>query len=233
VGEEDCLYLNVWAPQEASGPLPVMVWLHGGGNSLGGTDAYDASRLAGDEHVVVVSVAYRLGPMGWLRHPALSAGGTPEEVGGNFGLLDQIAALRWVHDNVAAFGGDPAAVTLFGESAGGQDTLALLLAPQARGLYARAIAQSPIIRPSTPTEAEAWADQGGAAHSSREMLAKFAVSTRAVDAAGARVWVDAHADLGAWARSVPAEVILDVWAQQRGNRTGMLDMPMIDRKSVV
>ncbi len=137
---EDCLYLNVWTPAgDASERLPVMVWIYGGAFSLGSTatPVYDAARLA-KKGVVVVSVAYRVGPFGFLAHPELGReGGT-----GNFGLLDQIAGLEWVRDNIAAFGGDPGCVTIFGESAGGVSVSMLAISPKARGLFHRAISQS-------------------------------------------------------------------------------------------
>lgn len=154
VGEEDCLTLNVFAPAFAPGSVPagnarrpVMVWIHGGGNAVGTSATYDvAGNLAAEDGVIVVTVNYRLGVLGWFTHPALQgeAGVSPEERSGNFALLDLVAALRWVRDNIAAFGGDPQCVTIFGESAGGQNVLLLLASPLARGLFHRAIAQSPV-----------------------------------------------------------------------------------------
>jgi para-nitrobenzyl esterase len=138
---EDCLSLNVWSPKEAQG-APVLVWIHGGA-LWGGANRdplQDGARLA-RQGIVVVSINYRLGPLGWLAHPALSAE-SPNGTSGNYGLLDQIAALRWVKDNIRAFGGDPANVTVAGESAGGLTVMYLMAAPQARGLFAKAIAQS-------------------------------------------------------------------------------------------
>ncbi|WP_162245890.1 MULTISPECIES: carboxylesterase/lipase family protein [unclassified Roseateles] len=149
---EDCLYLNVWAPAASGGgPRPVMVWLHGGALIFGAGSLalYDGAALARDG-VVVVTVNYRLGPLGYFVHPALerAAPGGPA----NFGLLDQIAALRWVQQNIAAFGGDPQQVTVFGQSAGAQSVLALMASPLARGLFHRAIAQSPYGIPSHSRE---------------------------------------------------------------------------------
>lgn len=138
---EDCLTLNVWAPTAAKG-APVMVWLHGGGNQQGGSAVpyYDGTSFARDG-VVLVTVNYRLGPLGFFAHPALvkAAAGQPA---GNYGLMDQIAALQWVQRNARAFGGDPSRVTVFGESAGGQDILLLLASPAAKGLFAQAIVES-------------------------------------------------------------------------------------------
>ena len=142
---EDCLFLNVWtAAGEGDDPQPVMVWIHGGGLSLGWSNqvGYDGSAFAA-RGVVLVSINYRLGPLGYLAHPALSkeAGGES----GNYGFLDQIAALQWVNRNIAAFGGDPSNVTIFGESAGGTSVHAVMASPQASGLVHRAIAESPWI----------------------------------------------------------------------------------------
>jgi para-nitrobenzyl esterase len=136
---EDCLQLYVFAPKAAT-KAPVMVWIHGGGNRVGAGWVYDGSNFARDG-VVVVSINYRLGALGFLAHPALTkaAGGRPAA---NFGLMDQVAALKWVKANIAVFGGDPGKVTLFGESAGGEDVLALLATPSARGLFHRAIVES-------------------------------------------------------------------------------------------
>jgi len=139
---EDCLYLNVWTPaQNAAARLPVMVWIYGGGFVGGMTSipAYDGTHLA-QQGVVLVSVAYRLGVFGFLAHPGLSQenGGSS----GNYGLLDQIAALKWVQANIAAFGGDPAKVTIFGESAGGLSVSMLAASPPAKGLFRGVISES-------------------------------------------------------------------------------------------
>ncbi len=138
---EDCLSLNIWAPASAR-KAPVFFWIHGGALSGGsGSDPlYDGTKLA--EHgIVVVNINYRLGPLGFLAHPALSAE-SQENISGNYGLLDQIEALRWVNRNIASFGGDPANVTIAGESAGGLSVIYLMVAPSARGLFAKAVAQS-------------------------------------------------------------------------------------------
>ena len=140
---EDCLTLNVWAPVERSGPLPVMVWIHGGGyNNGSGTAAlYDGSALA-RRGVVVVTINYRLGRLGFFDHPALAADRPADEPAGNYGVMDQVAALEWVRDNIAALGGDPGNVTVFGESAGAVAVTQLMVAPSARGLFHKAIVQS-------------------------------------------------------------------------------------------
>lgn len=138
---EDCLTLNIWAPIDAHDE-PVFFWIYGGALWGGASrdPLYDGARLA--EHgVVVVSINYRLGALGWLAHPALSAE-SPQGISGNYGLLDQIAALQWVRHNIGSFGGDPANVTIAGESAGGLSVMYLMVSPEARGLFARAIAES-------------------------------------------------------------------------------------------
>lgn len=138
---EDCLSLNIWAPAKAA-KAPVIVWIHGGAFSGGSSREalYDGTKLA-QRGAVVVSINYRLGVLGFLAHPGLSAE-SPEGVSGNYGLLDQIEALRWVQRNIVAFGGDPANVTIAGESAGGLSVVYLMATPSARGLFAKAIAQS-------------------------------------------------------------------------------------------
>ena len=142
---EDCLTINVWAPRDADG-APVIVWLHGGSLRIGSSSLslYDGSRYA-ERGAVFVSANYRLGPLGWLAHEELS-GESAEGISGNYGLLDQIAALRWVRDNVAAFGGDPDNVTVMGESAGALSVTYLMASPLARGLFDRAIIQSTNLR---------------------------------------------------------------------------------------
>ena len=138
---EDCLSLNVWAPADAHA-APVLVWIHGGSltGGFGGETVYDGSSLA-KRGLVVVSINYRLGVLGYLAHPGLSAE-SPLGVSGNYGLLDQIEALRWVKRNIAAFGGDPSNVTIAGESAGALSVMYLMAAPDARGLFHKAISQS-------------------------------------------------------------------------------------------
>jgi para-nitrobenzyl esterase len=138
---EDCLTLNIWT-REGAHDAPVFVWIHGGAFTAGSSkeSLYDGARLAG-QGIVVVTINYRLGVLGYMAHPELSAE-SPLAISGNYGLLDQIAALRWVRQNVAAFGGDPANVTIAGESSGGLSVVYLLASPEARGLFARAVAQS-------------------------------------------------------------------------------------------
>lgn len=140
---EDCLYLNIWTPQlQAGARLPVMVWLHGGSNRVGSgaEPGYDGSVLA-THGVVVVTINYRLGVMGFFAHPELTAE-SPHHSSGNYGLLDQIAALKWVQQNINAFGGDARNVTLFGESAGSIDATTLMTSALTKDLFRRVIAES-------------------------------------------------------------------------------------------
>jgi para-nitrobenzyl esterase len=152
-GVEDCLYLNVWTPatRQASERLPVMFFIHGGGNFVGSSDEsidfiintsggpawYDGSRIASRGNVVVVTVNYRLGPLGFISHPDMAPGST-----GNFGLLDQIQALQWVQQHIGVFGGDAGRVMIFGQSGGAYDVCALMTSPLAQGLFSRAMMQS-------------------------------------------------------------------------------------------
>jgi para-nitrobenzyl esterase len=140
---EDCLYLNVWTPAKtASARVPVLVWIYGGGFSMGGTSVptYSGEQLA-QKGVMLVSIAYRVGVLGFLAHPGLSAE-SPQHVSGNYGLLDMISALQWIKKNIAAFGGDPNRVTIFGESAGGIAVSQLCASPLAKGLIEGAISES-------------------------------------------------------------------------------------------
>ena len=159
---EDCLTLNVWTPEErGDAPLPVMVWIHGGGlNNGSGTAAlYDGTNLA-KRGVVVVTLNYRLGRLGFFDHPALAAERVPGEAAGNYGLMDIVLALHWVRENAAAFGGDADNVTVFGESAGGAMVTRLMISPQARGLFHRAVVQSGLGRDEGTPLAGARRDGG-------------------------------------------------------------------------
>jgi len=183
-GSEDCLTLNVFAPRIAPDALasqpprwPVMVWIHGGANTAGSASAYTALRnLAGHDQVVVVSLNYRLGIFGWFSLAELADDdATPLDRSGNFGTLDIIAALQWVRSHIAAFGGNPDNVTVFGESAGGLNVYTLLASPLASGLFHKAILQSPITLSHSMAEAQNAAADAvpGHALSSRELLSRW------------------------------------------------------------
>lgn len=194
-GQEDCLYLNVYAPPGAAGgePLPVLFWIHGGGNSIGHLGFYDGGNLAATEQVIVVTAQYRLGPLGWFRNRALRRDASAAEQSGNFGTLDHIRALEWVRDNIAAFGGDPRRVTVFGESAGARNAIALLLSPPARGLFHGIIAQSGGADLFTAEEAEnlTTGEPPGMATSSGEALLRLVIADGlAADRTAAQRYVD-------------------------------------------
>ena len=142
-GTEDCLYLDIKAPKNSSEKqLPVMFWIHGGGNTSGLKDLYDFSKMVKRHDVIVVSINYRLGPFGWFTHPAIQGLQSGLDKTSNFGTLDIIEALKWVQSNISLFGGDPNNVTIFGESAGGHNVFSLLVSKEAKGLFHKAISQS-------------------------------------------------------------------------------------------
>jgi len=142
-GSEDCLYLDIKAPKTVSNTLlPVMFWIHGGGNTSGLKDIYDFSKMVRKHNVIVVTINYRLGPFGWFTHPSIQGLQDNDDKSSFFGTLDIIAALEWVKSNISLFGGDPDNVTIFGESAGGHNVLSLLVSKKAKGLFHKAISQS-------------------------------------------------------------------------------------------
>ena len=216
---EDCLFLNVWAPAETAEPLPVLYWIHGGGytGGSGSTSIYDGARLAADG-AVVVTINYRLNVFGFLAHPALSAE-SPHGASGNYGLLDMVAGLEWVRDNIAAFGGDPDRVTIFGESAGAGAVMSVMVMPQSKGLFHRAIAQSNWIH--------GWDRplQGDGA----DLTPAEAQGTAVAAALGAGD-LDPEAALAAM-RAAPAQDVLAALAAEAGSpflRTGHVWAPNVD-----
>jgi para-nitrobenzyl esterase len=190
---EDCLYLNVWTANNQADKRPVMVWIHGGAltRGSGSTRTYDGTNLA-KKGVVLVTINYRLGPLGYLAHPELTAE-SPNHSSGNYGVLDQIAALKWVQKNIAAFGGDPNRVTIFGESAGSWSVNALAASPLAKGLFHRAIGES--------------GGQFGPMNYLKEDRNKMA----AAEKGGAAFAKAAGADSIKALRAVPAEKIIEVF----------------------
>ncbi|MDA7549102.1 carboxylesterase family protein, partial [Gammaproteobacteria bacterium] len=154
VGQEDCLYLDIKAPvNNLNQSLPVMFWIHGGGNTSGVKDYYDFSELIREHEVLVVTINYRLGPMGWFTHPAIQGLQNGIDKTSNFGTLDIMEALKWVRTNIQNFGGDPNNITIFGESAGGNNVLSLLASPMGNGLFHKAISQSGYTTSFTQEEA--------------------------------------------------------------------------------
>ena len=234
VGDEDCLHLNVWSPAapkvSSRRGLPVMVWIHGGGNTVGGGSLHDGSRLAGNQDVVVVTLNYRLGPLGWFRHAALREEAVgDDEASGNFALLDIVEALQWVQSNIDQFGGNPDNVTVFGESAGARNILMLMRSPLAAGLFHRAIAQSGGFLESTPAEGENLrdADEPGHINSSGELLVRLHRGEAGVTRTDAKALV-AEMSLGAireWVRAIDAERLLRTYVEEGETGFGMLEIP--------
>jgi para-nitrobenzyl esterase len=142
IGSEDCLYLNIFRPKNAGTNLPVLVWIHGGGNVFGEANIYNASYLASQENMIVVVIQYRLGPFGFFYFPALNPKGTAEDKSGNYVTLDTMKAVQWVKNNIRSFGGNPHNITVGGQSAGGFNTLTLLTSPLANGLFQKAFVMS-------------------------------------------------------------------------------------------
>lgn len=178
VGGEDCLYLNIWSPPNAV-DLPVMLWIHGGGNSIGSGSPYNGSILATQGKVVVVTINYRLSVLGWFHHPKLVQNASIKS--GNFGLLDIVRSLEWTRDNIDEFGGDPENITVFGESAGGANVLALMLSPVAEGLFHKAIVQSGRLRFTPLERATNLLSENGHPNSSGELASQWFVIDGSVD----------------------------------------------------
>ncbi|MEQ8435389.1 MAG: carboxylesterase family protein [Oceanicaulis sp.] len=217
LGSEDCLTLNIHAPADAEG-APVMVWIHGGGNYAGAAREYDGARLAAREGVVVVTINYRLGPFGWFHHGAIR-NERPEAPTGQFAVLDMIAALQWVKANIEGFGGDADRVTIFGESAGGQNIYALILAEPAAGLFHRAISQSgglwnmSLAQAVNPVDAET----PGTRASAGEILAAWLIAAgRADDRAAALELLSAMDDdvITDFMRGLSTEAVLAPYRDQ-------------------
>jgi para-nitrobenzyl esterase len=188
VGSEDCLHLNIWSPpakaatDQSTRKLPVMVWVHGGSNVGGSSRLYNGGNLAVEQDVVVVTINYRLGLLGFFSHPSLRETAETElDKSSNFGILDIIQSLKWIKENIAAFGGDPSNVTLFGESAGAMNTVTLLYSPLGKGLFHKAIVQSGSLR-QTPVEvAEQLSDDDRSEFSSSETAAKILLNRGATE----------------------------------------------------
>ena len=182
LGSEDCLFLNIFAPKNISSDkkLPVMFWIHGGGNTSGEAGSYDFSKLAAAHDLVIVSINYRLGFLGWFYHPSFAATSNDQgDKSGNFGTLDQIMALKWVRKNIEDFGGDKNNETIFGESAGGHNVFALLSSPLAKGLFHKAISQSGATNSFNTKEASKFFDnkESSLLTSSKEVISKLLVAS--------------------------------------------------------
>ena len=175
VGTEDCLYLDVSAPvRNTNELLPVMFWIHGGGNTSGLKDLYDFNKMIRRHNVIVVRINYRLGPFGWFSHPSIQDFQTDLDKTSNFGTLDIIAALHWVKENIILFGGDPDNVTVFGESAGGHNVFSLLVSDKSKGLFHKAISMSGYTTSISPKDAYVQKDKSStSSHTSSEIVKKI------------------------------------------------------------
>ncbi|MEW6442548.1 MAG: carboxylesterase family protein [bacterium] len=229
IGCEDCLYLNVWRPRTGERKLPVYFWIHGGGNCVGSAvvaDDYNGANLADRSNLVVVSMNYRLGPMGWLTHPALRSGAPGGELddSGNYGTLDLIRALTWVRDNIQAFGGDPERVMIVGESAGAINVLSLLVSPPAAGLFHKAMAES-----GGPFTSSVEEGEQGAHDLILRLLIRDGLATDTAEAE-ARLRGMSPAEIESYLRSKTEDEIM------RGYEAvafGMLDLPYLFEDGVV
>ena len=231
VGSEDCLYLNIWSSPN-SVKRPVMVWIHGGGNTIGHGGSYNGAKLAMTENVVVVTINYRLGFLGWFQHPAVLQG-SDLDISGNFGTLDTVMALVWVQQNIEAFGGDPNNVTIFGESAGGFNVLALVASPLAKHLFHKAIVQSGGFDPATLEEARNAVEYGGHTNSAIELVDKILIKQgEASDKNSVRellsVW--SKEKLALHLRNLSTSTLFSVF---EGGGFGMIDVPTIAQDGIV
>ncbi len=175
VGTEDCLYLDISAPaRKESELLPVMFWIHGGGNTSGLKDLYDFNKMVRRHNIIVVRINYRLGPFGWFYHPSIQGFQSGIDKTSNFGTLDIIAALRWVKKNITLFGGDPENITIFGESAGGHNVLSLLVSNKSKGLFNKAISMSGYTTSIDPIDAfKQEKETSTSSHTSSEIVKKI------------------------------------------------------------
>ena len=175
VGTEDCLYLDVLAPVKNTNELlPVMFWIHGGGNTSGLKDLYDFNKMVRRHNIIVVRINYRLGPFGWFYHPSIQGFQSGIDKTSNFGTLDIIAALRWVKKNITLFGGDPENITIFGESAGGHNVLSLLVSNKSKGLFDKAISMSGYTTSIDPIDAfKQEKESSTSSHTSSEIVKKI------------------------------------------------------------
>ncbi len=239
IGTEDCLYMNIWAPPfSAAGVptggdrLPVMLWIHGGGNSIGDGGGYDGQFLAQMYDVILITFNYRLGPFGWFTHPALATGNALDD-SGNYGNLDAVRALDWVQENIEVFGGDPGNVTVFGESAGSRDTLAMMITPQATGKFHRAIAESGGV--STTDVAVGWnyTEDGGHSRSSREVINSLLIADgTAADRDAAIAHQNGMTDVQI-AAYLNGKSNLDIMSMYDGGYGGMISWPHMFKDGAV
>ena len=231
-GSEDCLYLNVWTPDWSAEDIkskkaPVMMWIHGGGNTIGSADTYDPSHIVSKHNVIVVTVQYRMSNLGWFRHPSLRQENSSEEdKSGNFGTLDNIIALKWISENIQNFGGDRDNVTIYGESAGGHNVAAIYASPLANGLFHKAIVQSGILSHSSVIDAESYYPESGISgiQSSKEIINRLMLNDGTVDSLqegrDKQNSMDLN-DLESYLRDKSPEELLIAYSDARPKKGGM------------
>ena len=206
VGNEDCLYLNIWRPQSQEGGLPVYFWIHGGGNTIGtaSSDQFNGANMASKSNMVIVTTNYRLGPLGWFTHPALRTGQAKDD-SGNYGNLDLIKALEWVKDNISSFGGDPNNITIAGESAGAGNVLSLLISPISDCLFHKGIMQSGSLSCTSVSSGEE--------HSNKKIKRLLINDGTAADAAEAQAILDSwtNGQIETYLRGKNAEQLLGAY----------------------
>lgn len=222
-GSEDCLNLNIWRPATDSSKLPVLLFVHGGGNMTGSSKEFPGDVLAANTNSIIISIEYRLGAMGFLHHPALQTGDAIRD-SGNFGLLDIFQSLRWVQDNIAAWGGDPHNVTLSGQSAGGRDVMAAVISPLGEGLFQRAFVLSGGMTTASTAE--------GDAKTSAALVQLALADGHGTDEASARAWLDSQTDeqLSVYMRSLPADKLVTAFG---GTAIRMAPFPHLFRDGTV
>ncbi len=235
VGQEDCLYLDIKAPvNNLNRRLPVMFWIHGGGNTSGIKDYYDFSELIRRHQVLVVTINYRLGPMGWFTHPAIQGLQNGLDKTSNFGTLDIIEALKWVQKNIQNFGGDPNNITIFGESAGGHNVLSLLASPLSEGLFHKAISQSGYT--TTFTKEEAYGSNRQDIHKNK-LAADKVLSTHDLSGYGSikNLFISNQKKYGAdyqrYLRSIDGRDLLETYKKISENTYDRL--PLLTRDGIV
>lgn len=223
VGSEDSLYLNIWRPDTTSSKLPVMVFLHGGGNMTGSGKDFQGEQLARNTNSIIISVNYRLGALGFFKNEALETGNALDD-SGNYGLLDALRALEWVQDNIEGFGGDTDNVTLAGQSAGARDVLATLISPLGKGLFQKAVAFSGGLTTSAPEAGE---------QKSESALEKLLVEEgKATTPEEAKAWIakQSKEQLATYLRELPADKLVKVFG---GTAIRMEPFPHLFRDGTV
>lgn len=227
IGSEDCLYLNIWRPQTEKTNLPVYVWIHGGGFSVGhaadNEGSYFGASFASKTDMVYISVHYRLGPLGWFTHPSVRTGNEQDD-SGNYAILDLVQSLEWIQENITAFGGDPNNIILSGESAGGANILSLLISPPAEGLFHKAIVQSGARTTSTVAEGETVANSA--------ILTMLVIDGQAADESEAEAVLNGMSEdeIADYLRSKTAAEMVSAYA---GDTKGMFSLPTMFTDGVV